>query len=60
MSNECCHSEGKFAAVLEKVEETNRLVRELVDKVEKLDGIRGFGSNVLANIVGDIITRKQL
>ena len=60
MSNECCHSEGRLAAVLEKVEETNRLVHELVDKVEKLDGIRGFGSNVLANIVGDIITRKQL
>ena len=60
MSNECCCSEGKMAIILEKVEETNRLVRDLIEKVEKLDGIRGFGSNVLANIVGDIITRKQL
>ena len=47
-------------AILEKLEETNKMVRELKEKVELLDGIRGFGSNVLANIVGDIITRKQL
>nr|UWD66697.1 MAG: hypothetical protein [Bacteriophage sp.]UWF99779.1 MAG: hypothetical protein [Bacteriophage sp.]UWG06905.1 MAG: hypothetical protein [Bacteriophage sp.]UWG86319.1 MAG: hypothetical protein [Bacteriophage sp.]UWH98632.1 MAG: hypothetical protein [Bacteriophage sp.] len=23
--------------------------------IEKLDGLKGFGSNVLANVVGDII-----
>lgn len=27
--------------------------------VAQLDGIRGFGSNVLANVVGDIIMRKR-
>lgn len=31
----------------------------LIRMVSELDGIRGFGSNVLANVVGDILMRKR-
>lgn len=30
----------------------------LIRMVSELDGIRGFGSNVLANVVGDILMRR--
>lgn len=37
-------------------------IEEKIDKlilmVERLDGLRGFGSNILANIIGDVITQK--
>lgn len=28
---------------------------KITSMIEKLDGLKGFGSNVLANVVGDII-----
>ena len=28
---------------------------KIISMIEKLDGLKGFGSNVLANVVGDII-----
>lgn len=31
----------------------------LIRMVSELDDIRGFGSNVLANVVGDILMRKR-
>nr|DAF57987.1 MAG TPA: hypothetical protein [Siphoviridae sp. ctfbh2] len=30
----------------------------LIRMVGKLDGLRGFGSNVLANVVGDLMIRR--
>lgn len=41
MTTHLCEIEGK--------------IDKLILMVERLDGLRGFGSNVLANIVGDII-----
>lgn len=38
-------------------------IEEKIDKlilmVGRLDGLRGFGSNILANIIGDVITQKR-
>lgn len=34
-------------------------IDKLIEMVGRLDGIRGFGSNVLANIIGDVITQKR-
>lgn len=31
---------------------------KIISMIEKLDGLKGFGSNVLANVVGDIIMGK--
>lgn len=47
MTPQCEHCE--IAAKLDR----------LIEMVGRLDGIRGFGSNVLANIIGDVITQKQ-
>nr|UVM87660.1 MAG: hypothetical protein [Bacteriophage sp.] len=48
----------KLESLIDMIKEDHELLVKLCDMVEKLDGLRGFGSNVLANIVGDIITRK--
>ena len=38
--------------------EIERKIDTLIQMVGKLDGLRGFGSNVLANVVGDLIIRR--
>ena len=49
-------STGCTTAQLRSIEEK---IDRLIQLVEKLDGLRGFGSNVLANILGDVITQKR-
>ena len=49
-------SAGYTTTQLRNIEEK---IDRLIQLVEKLDGIRGFGSNVLANIIGDVITQKR-
>lgn len=50
---------GKLDSLIDMIKEDHDLLIRLRDMIEKLDGLRGFGSNVLANILGDVITRKQ-
>ena len=50
---ECTHS---LLPCNSRIEEKLDL---LIRMVSELDGIRGFGSNVLANVVGDILMRKR-
>ena len=38
--------------------ELKRKIDMLIRMVGKLDGLRGFGSNVLANVVGDLMIRR--
>lgn len=49
-------STGYTTAYLRNIEVK---IDNLIGMVERLDGIRGFGSNVLANILGDVITQKR-
>lgn len=49
---ECTHSPLPCNSRIE--EKLDLLIR----MVAQLDGLRGFGSNVLANVVGDIIMRR--
>lgn len=49
----------KVEYLCEKAEKNHHHMKEVKDMVEKLDGLRGFGSNVLANILGDVITQKR-
>lgn len=50
-------------ACTERLPSCNSRIEEKLDllirMVAQLDGIRGFGSNVLANVVGDILMRKR-
>ena len=50
--NACMESLPSFDSRIE--EKLDLLIR----MVSELDGIRGFGSNVLANVVGDILMRR--
>lgn len=49
----------KLEYLCEMMEKNHHKMKEMHDMVEKLDGLRGFGSNVLANILGDVITQKR-
>ena len=33
----------------------DKKLNKIISMIEKPDGLKGFGSNVLANVVGDII-----
>lgn len=48
----------RLESLINMIKDDHELLVKLCDMVEKLDGLIGFGSNVLADIVGDIITRK--
>lgn len=49
----------KVDYLCEAEEKHYKKLKEVKEMVEKLDGLRGFGSNVLANILGDVITQKR-
>lgn len=49
----------KLEYLCDEVEKNHKKMKEVKEMVEKLDGLRGFGSNVLANILGDVITQKR-